>query len=74
MTTVAIARFVKLLQEYDPEMRVTSRLTDEYAFHYPKVQLSFDKAFVDRYTGINISSDEIMHTLTALGFGFQLSA
>ena len=69
MTTVAIARFVKLLQEYDPEMRVTSRLTDEYAFHYPKVQLSFDKAFVDRYTGINISSDEIMHTLTALGFG-----
>ena len=69
MTTVAIARFIKLLQEYDPEMRVTSRLTDEYAFHYPKVQLSFDKAFVDRYTGINISSDEIMHTLTALGFG-----
>ena len=69
MTTVAIARFVKLLPEYDPEMRVTSRLTDEYAFHYPKVQLSFDKAFVDRYTGINISSDEIMHTLTALGFG-----
>lgn len=69
MTTVAIARFIKLLQEYDPEMHVTSRLTDEYAFHYPKVQLSFDKAFVDRYTGINISSDEIMHTLTALGFG-----
>ena len=68
MTVTAIARFVKLLQDYDPEMRVTSCLTDEYAFHYPQVKLNFDKAFVDRYTGIEISGDEIMHTLTSLGF------
>ncbi len=68
MTVTAIARFVKLLQDYDPEMRVTSSLTDEYAFHYPQVKLTFDKAFVDRYTGIEISGDEIMHTLTSLGF------
>lgn len=68
MTTTAIARFVKLLQDNDPDMRVTSRLTDEYAFHYPQVKLSFDKKFVDRYTGITISNEEIMHTLTSLGF------
>ena len=72
MTTVAIARFIKLLQEYDPEMRVTSRLTDEYAFHYPKVQLSFDKAFVDRYTGIEIDNDTIVKTLKSLDFGVTL--
>lgn len=68
MTVTAIARFVQLLKDHDPEMRVTSRLTDEYAFHYPQVKLSFDKRFVDRYTGIAISNEHIMHTLTSLGF------
>ncbi len=69
LTTVAIARFVKLLLDIDPGVKVVSSLTDEYAFHYPKVSLSFDKAFVDKYTGIDISDEHIVTTLTALGFG-----
>ncbi|MBQ8556728.1 MAG: phenylalanine--tRNA ligase subunit beta [Clostridia bacterium] len=68
MTVPAIARFVKLLQDVDSGMRVTSSLTDEYAFHYPQVTLDFDKHFVDRYTGIEISNEHIISTLTALGF------
>lgn len=68
MTVTAIARFVKLLQDADAGMRVTSCLTDEVAFQYPEVTLTFDKKFVDRYTGIEISDEHIMNTLTALGF------
>ncbi len=68
MTVPAIARFVKLLQDVDAGMRVTSSLTDEYAFHYPQITLDFDKKFVDRYTGIAIGNDHIVNTLTALGF------
>ncbi len=68
MTVPAIARFVKLLQDADAGMRVTSCLTDERAFSYPKVTLDFDKKFVDRYTGIQISDEHIVSTLTALGF------
>ncbi len=68
LTVPAIARFVKLLQDIDGGMRVTSALTDEYAFHYPEVTLDFDKSFVDRYTGIEISNEHIVSTLTALGF------
>ncbi len=69
MATVAIARFMKLLLEIDPGVKVVSALTDEYAFHYPKVALDFDKAFVDKYTGIQITNEHIVDTLTALGFG-----
>ncbi|MBR1623366.1 MAG: phenylalanine--tRNA ligase subunit beta, partial [Pseudobutyrivibrio sp.] len=69
MTTVAIARFMKLLLDIDPGVKVVSALTDEYAFHYPKVALDFDKAFVDKYTGIEISDEHIVNTLTSLGFG-----
>ena len=68
MTVPAIARFVKLLQDADAGMRVTSCLTDERAFTYPQVTLDFDKHFVDRYTGIEISDEHIVSTLTALGF------
>ncbi len=71
MTTVAIARFMKLLLEIDPGVKVVSALTDEYAFHYPHVALDFDKDFVDKYTGIEITNEHIVDTLTSLGFGVK---
>ena len=72
MTTVAISRFVKLLSQYDEGVKVTSSLTDEYAVKFDKITLDFDKKFVDRYTGIEISNDTIVATLTALGFKVKL--
>ena len=72
LTVAAIERFVKLLSDYDSGVKVTSALTDEYAFKYDKVTLNFDKSFVDRYTGIEISNDTIVNTLSALGFGVKL--
>ena len=68
LTTLAIARFVKLLKDFDNGVKIVSSLTDEYAYHYPQVTLNFDKAYVDKYTGIEISNDTIIDTLTKLGF------
>lgn len=68
MTVPAIARFVKLLSDIDSGVKVVSSLTDEYAFKYDTVKLDFDKSFVDRYTGIEISDDTIIKTLKSLGF------
>lgn len=64
----AAGRFLKLLLSIDPEAQVTSRYTDCYQYHYPEIELHFDKAFVDRYTGIDISDAQINDTLTRLGF------
>lgn len=72
MTVTAIARFVELLQKYDDGATVVSALTDDYAYHYDNVELKFDKAFVDKYTGIDISNDTIVKTLKSLGFGVEL--
>lgn len=68
MTVPAIGRFLNLLLEIDPDVKVVSSLTDEYPFHYEPVELKFDKSFVDKYTGIEISNDTIIKTLTSLGF------
>ncbi|MCM1569331.1 MAG: phenylalanine--tRNA ligase subunit beta [Roseburia sp.] len=73
MTVPAIARFIKLLQDIDSGARVVSSLTDEYAKRYEEIVLRFDKAYVDRYTGIEISNDRIEQTLKSLGFGVTAS-
>ena len=72
LTVAAIERFVKILTDIDNGVKVTSALTDEYAYKYPQVTLSFDKSFVDKYTGIEISNETIVNTLSALGFGVKL--
>ncbi len=72
MTTTAVARFVKIMQDADPEAKVVSSLTDEQAYKYPTITFSFDRAFVNRYTGIEISDEHILTTLSALGFGISL--
>ena len=70
---VATERVLKLILDCDPEARVISSFTDAYVKHYPAITLNFDKHYVDRYTGIEISNDTIVTTLTALGFGVTLS-
>ena len=57
MTVPAIARFVKLLTDIDSGVQVVSSLTDEEAFKYETIKLDFNKSFVDRYTGIEISNE-----------------
>lgn len=64
----AVGRFVEIVKSVDPGARVASKLNDNYVRHYDKVSLTFDKAYVDRYTGIEISDERIVNTLTSLGF------
>lgn len=71
MTVTAAKRFAYLLEAIDPDAKVASQLTDEYVRKYPEITIDFDKAFVDKYTGIDISEERIVKTLTALGFGVE---
>ena len=70
---VATERLLKLLFESDPDAKVISAFTDAYVNRYPEIRLDFDKAYVDRYTGIDIKCDAIVKTLTGLGFKVELS-
>ncbi len=64
----ASERLIKLLFDLDSGAEVTSSFSDSYVNHYPEITLEFDKRYVDRYTGIEISNEEIVKTLTGLGF------
>ena len=69
---VATQRVLKLILDLDPEAKVISSFTDSYVKHYPTITLNFDKRYVDRYTGIDISTETIVKTLTSLGFGLTV--
>ena len=72
LTLTAIKRFIKLLTSIDEGAYISSNLSDLYVQKYPEITLSFDKKYVDRYTGIDISEERIVSTLTLLGFGVKL--
>ena len=69
LAPIATARFLYLLSEIDMGARVISAVTDKYVYEYPTITIDIDKAFYDRYTGIDIPTDRIEKTLLALGFG-----
>ena len=64
----ATERVLALLAELDSGARVISRFTDAYVRKYPVITLTFDRRYVDRYTGINIPNEKIVTTLKGLGF------
>ena len=68
MTKTASERFLYLLLQIEPSARVISALTDVYVHRFDTITLTFDQRYVDRYTGIAITQEEILRTLTALGF------
>lgn len=68
LTITACYRFWKLLKSVDPNAQVASLITDKYVYKYPTLKIDIDKAYIDRYTGISISSDTIYNTLEKLGF------
>ena len=69
---LATERLLHILLSLDSGATVISRFTDAYVNHYPEITLSFDKRYVDRYTGIDIPNDTIVTTLTGLGFKVSL--
>ena len=69
---VATERLLKILSECDGGAKVISAFSDCYVKHYPQITLNFDKHYVDRYTGIEITNETIVKTLTSLGFKVTL--
>ena len=71
MTVAAIERFIYLLLQNDKNVEIISSLTDCYPTPYEKITVTFNKQYVDKYTGIEISNEQIEKTLKALGFGVE---
>ncbi len=72
MTTLAIARFLKVLKDIEPNFEVCSSLTDVYTKKYPKIEIGITADFVSKRIGLDVSSNDIESILTKLGFGVKI--
>lgn len=71
MTVTAIRRYIYLLKNIDAGAKVTSNITDVYNYHYPQIQISVPKEYIDRYAGIDIGEDRMISILKSLDFGVK---
>jgi len=72
MCRTAIERLVYLLRQAEPRINVTSSLTDVYNFHYPKHEIEIDTDFLARRGGVKLELNEVVDTLTRLGFEVEI--
>jgi phenylalanyl-tRNA synthetase beta chain len=71
LTTVSIQRFLKLLQNMQPGVKVTSSMTDAYPKRLEPISLTIEKSYIDRYIGNLVASERIVDILKSLEFGVK---
>ena len=73
MTSIAIARYVKLLKKADSQIKVVSSLTDVYCKKYDTKHIQITSEYINRLIGIQLSINEMERILTSLGFKVQVN-
>ena len=73
MCRTAIERLVYLLKQAEPNIKVTSSLTDVYNYHYPVRTIEISTDFLARRGGVKLSLDNVVDTLVRLGFKVEIT-
>lgn len=68
ITTVAIGRFLKLLQKYQPEMILESSLYDNIINEVKPINISIDHKYIETYLGNKLQKDKVINILESLEF------
>jgi len=69
LSVVCADRFLSLLTQIDPSVKVISKFTDRYPTHFPKIKLEIKHDYIEKYIGASISVETVTEILTSLGFG-----
>lgn len=68
MSETATLRFVKLLQDYNPDMTFGSNLTDIYPTKLVEKKVTLTKELLDKYMGFTMESNIVISILSSLDF------
>lgn len=68
LTTTAIKRFIYLLKLSQPEIKITSNLSDLYVKEPAPITIQFDKPYLDRLIGKDLTTENIIDILERLEF------
>ncbi|MCB2360487.1 phenylalanine--tRNA ligase subunit beta [Clostridium estertheticum] len=68
ITTVAIGRFIKLLQQYQPEIKLETSLYDNIINPVKPINISIEHKYIETYLGNSINKDTVLNILRSLQF------
>jgi len=68
MSETATLRFVKLLQDYNPDLTFASNLTDIYSTKLNEIKVTLTKELLNKYMGFEMDSKIVIDILTSLDF------
>ena len=68
LTKTALLRYVYLVKQNDLGAKITSDIVDVYNYKYPKVSITIEKEYIDKYIGVEIPEERIIDILTKLQF------
>jgi len=68
LTETALVRFISLLKEICPELKIASSLIDINQIKYEEKEIQFDLNWLSKKIGQEIEKKEVVKTLTQLGF------
>jgi phenylalanyl-tRNA synthetase beta chain len=68
ITTVAIGRFLRLLQKYQPEIKLESSLYDNIINEVKPIYISLEHKYIETYLGNNLKKDTVINILESLEF------
>jgi phenylalanyl-tRNA synthetase beta chain len=68
ITTIAIGRFLKLLKQYQPEVKIESALYDNVIKSVKPVDISIEHKYIETYLGTCIDKKTVINILKSLQF------
>lgn len=71
ITTVAIGRFLRLLQQYQPEIKVETALYDNIIKAVEPIDISIEHKYIETYLGASIDKSTVLNLLKSLQFGVE---
>ncbi len=71
LTVTSMQRFFRLLQIIQPDVKMSSNISDCYPNPAAPIVLTIDKPYIDMYIGNTLDSDLIVDTLRWLEFGVE---
>lgn len=71
ITTIAIGRFIKLLQQYQPEVKLKTSLYDNIINPIKPINIAIEHKYIETYLGNNIQKDMVIDILKSLQFDVE---
>lgn len=72
LTKIAVERFVKLLENEDNKIKVSSKFSDVYVYKYPDIKVNISLEYINKKVGVNLTLDSVVNILKSLEFDIDI--